>query len=142
MTSHPFLSPEWIVEARKIRDEFKGRTTTAAEEVKANVVVTAPPFEGGDIEGHVDTTAGSITIDSGHLPDPELTVTTDYETAFALFVDRDPAKVMESFLMGKILITGDVAKVMAFAAEPPPAEADDIEMANEIAARLSAITAS
>ena len=142
MAQHPFLSPEWIVEARAIRDEFQGRSTTTTEEVKANVVITEPPFGGGDVEGHVDTTAGSLTIDSGHIPDPELTVTTDYETAFALFVDRDPAKVMESFLMGKILITGDVAKVMAFAAEPPPADEADIEIANEIAARLSAITAS
>lgn len=141
MVQHPFLSPEWIREARAIRDEFQGRSSTDVEPVKANVVVTEPPFAGGDIEGHVDTTAGAVTIDSGHLDDPEVTVTTDYETAFALFVDRDPAKVMESFLMGKILITGDVAKVMGFAGAEPPTDPEEIELAKEIASRLAAITA-
>ncbi len=142
MAKHPFLSPDWIVEARAIRDEFQGRSTTPTEEVKANVVITEPPFDGGDIEGHVDTTSGTVMIDSGHVSDPELTVTTDYETAFALFVDRDPAKVMESFMLGKILITGDVAKVMGFAGAPPPTDPEDLAIANEIATRLSDITAS
>ncbi len=142
MAQHPFLSPEWISEARAIRDEFEGRSTTAVEPVKVNVVITAPPFGQGDIEGHVDTTAGALTIDIGHLDDPEVTVTTDYETSYALFVDRDPAKVMEAFMLGKILVTGDVAKVMSFAGAEPPSDPDEIELAKEIASRLAAITAS
>lgn len=142
MAQHPFLSPEWISEARAIRDEFQGRGTTEIEPVLVNVVVTDPPFDGGDIVGHVDTTAGAVTIDSGHLDNPEVTVTTDYETAYTLFVDRDPGKVMESFMMGKFLITGDVAKVMAFAGAEPPTDPEEIELAKEIATRLAAITAS
>lgn len=142
MTTYTFLSPEWIAAAREIRDEFSGKSTTAVEEVRANIVVTDPPFSDDDIAGHVDTTTGAVIIDEGHVDDPELTVTTDYETAFALFVDRDPAKVMESFMLGKILITGDVAKVMGFAAVEPPSDPDEIELANEIASRLAAITAS
>ncbi len=142
MAQHPFLSPEWISEARAIRDEFEGRSSTDVEPVKVNVVVTEPPFDGGDIEGHVDTTAGAVTIDMGHIDDPEVTVTTDYDTAYTLFVDRDPAKVMESFMLGKILITGDVAKVMAFAGSEPPSDPDEIALAKEIASRLAAITAS
>lgn len=141
MTQYAFLSPEWIDAARLIRDEFSGRTTTPVEEVRANVVVTNPPFSSDDIAGHVDTTTGAIIIDEGHVDDPELTVTTDYDTAFALFVDRDPAKVMESFMLGKILVTGDVAKVMGFAAVEPPSDPAEIELANEIATRLAAITA-
>ncbi len=141
MSKHPFLSPEWITGARAIRDEFEGRSKTEVEPVKANVVITDPPFDGGDVEGHVDTTAGAVTIDEGHIPDPEVTVTTDYETAQALFVERDPAKVMESFLLGKILVTGDVAKVMGFAGVEQPTDPDEIALAKEIAARLAAITA-
>ncbi len=142
MTQHEFLSPEWIAAARAIRDEFSGRATTEVEEVRANIVVTDPPFSDQDIAGHVDTTTGALIIDEGHIDDPELTVTTDYETAHALFVDRDPAKVMESFMMGKILVTGDVAKVMGFAAVEPPTDPGEIALANEIASRLAAITAS
>ncbi len=142
MAQHAFLSPGWISEARAIRDEYDGRSSTEVEAVRANVVVTDPPFEGGDIVGHVDTTAGSLTIDEGHLDDPEVTVTTDYDTARALFVERDPAKVMESFMLGKILVTGDVSKVMGFAGAQPPTDAEEIELAKEIASRLAAITAS
>lgn len=141
MAQHLFLSPEWIAEARAIRDEFQGRSTSDVEPVKANVVVTDPPFGDGDIEGHVDTTAGAVTIDEWHLNDPEVTVTTDYETAYTLFVDRDPAKVMEAFMLGKFLITGDVAKVMGFAGAQPPTDPDEIAIAKEIASRLAAITA-
>ena len=141
MAQHAFLSPGWISEARAIRDEFDGRSTTEVEEVRANVVVTDPPFDGGDIIGHVDSTAGSLTIDEGHLDDPDVTVTTDYDTARALFVDRDPAKVMESFMLGKILVTGDVSKVMGFAGAEPPSDPEEIALAKEIAARLAAITA-
>ena len=68
-------------------------------------------------------------------------MTTDYETARALFVDRDPAKVMESFMLGKILVTGDVSKVMGFAGAEPPSDPEEIELAKEIASRLAAITA-
>ena len=142
MSAHPFLSPEWILEARKIRDDFSGRAPEPTEEVRANLVITDAPFTQEDIEGHVDTTGGSISVDEGHIDDPELTVKTDYATAKTLFVDRDPAKAMEAFMMGKVLVTGDVARVMAFAAAPPPTDPDELELANEIASRLSAITAS
>ena len=142
MTQHQFLSPEWIVAARALRDEYADRAADPTEEVKANLVITDAPFSNDDIVGHVDTTAGSVTIDEGHLDDPELTVTTDYDTARALFVERDPAKAMEAFMLGKILVTGAVEKVMGFAAAPPPTDPEQIALANEVAQRLAEITAS
>lgn len=146
MAQHPFLSPEWIVAARELRDEYAARAPEPVQSVRANLVITDAPFaeaevNGGDINGHVDTSAGSIMIDEGHIADPELTVKTDYATATALFVDRDPAKAMEAFMLGKILVTGDVSKVMGFAAAPPPTDPDQLAMANEIAQRLNEITA-
>ena len=142
MSPYPFLSPEWIVEARRIRDDYTDRAPDPTESVRANLVVTDAPFSEVDIEGHVDTTGGSITIDEGHLDDPELTVKTDYATAKKLFVDRDPQAAMEAFMMGKVLVTGDVSRVMAFASTPPPTDPDELALANEIASRLSEITAS
>ncbi len=142
MNAHPFLSPEWIVEARKIRDDYADRAPDPTEEIRANLVITDAPFTDDDIEGHIDTTGGSIMVEEGHLDDPELTVKTDYDTAKTLFVDRDPAGAMEAFMMGKVLVTGDVARVMAFASTPPPTDPAELALANEIASRLSDITAS
>lgn len=141
MTQHQFLSPEWIVAARALRDEFSDRVAEPTEAVKANLIITEAPFTNDDIAGHVDTTAGTVSIDEGHLDDPELTVTTDYATAKSLFVDRDPAKAMEAFMLGKILVTGAVEKVMGFAAAPPPTDPEQLALANEVAQRLSDITA-
>ena len=86
MNAHPFLSPEWIVEARKIRDDYADRAPDPTEEIRANLVITDAPFTDDDIEGHIDTTGGSIMVEEGHLDDPELTVKTDYDTAKTLFV--------------------------------------------------------
>ena len=146
MGTHEFLSPGWIIAARALRDEYAAHAPEPAQSVRANLVIVDAPFadaavNDGDINGHVDTSAGSIMIDEGHISDPELTVKTDYATAKALFVDRDPAKAMEAFMLGKILVTGDVAKVMGFASAPPPTDPEQLDMANEIARRLSEITA-
>ncbi len=142
MTKHQFLSPEWIVAARELRDEYASQAPEPADKVRANLIVTDAPFTDDEIHGHVDTTAGSVMVDEGHVDDPELTVTTDYDTIKAMFVDRDPAKAMESFMLGKILVTGDVAKLMTFASSPPPTDPEQLALANEIAARLTDITAS
>jgi len=141
VSAHPFLSPEWIVAARKIRDDYADRAPDPTEEVRANLVITDAPFADHDIEGHVDTTGGSVSIDEGHIDDPELTVKTDYATAKTLFVDRDPAAAMEAFMMGKVLVTGDVARVLAFASNPEPTDPDEMALAKEVASRLSEITA-
>jgi len=142
VSAHPFLSSEWIASARKIRDDYADRAPEPTEEIRANLVITDAPFTDDDIDGHVDTTGGSIIVDEGHIDDPEITVKTDYATAKTLFVDRDPAGAMEAFMMGKVLVTGDVARVLAFASTPPPTDPDELALANEIASRLSEITAS
>ena len=140
MSAHPFLSPEWIVAARAIRDEYSGQAPEPTDPVKANLVVTGAPFSDEEIAGHIDTTGSSVIIEEGHLDDAELTVTTDYATAKMFFVDRDPSKAMEAFMLGKILVTGDVAKVLGFASAPPPTDPDDLALAKEIAGRLDEIT--
>lgn len=138
MTSYPFLSPEWIDAAREIRAEFAGQIPDPEMPLRANVVIKDAPFDEPEIEGYVDTSDGSILLELGHLDDPELTVSTDYDTARALFVEQDPAKIMESFMMGKILVTGDVARILTLS---PPTSPDRRELANEVASRLAAITA-
>ncbi len=135
---HLFLSAEWIAAAHGIREDFAGRVPTPDVPLKANVLVTDTPFDDPEVRGFIDSTEGSIILELGELDDAELTVKTDYETAQALFVNQDMAKLMEAFMGGKILVTGDVSKILTLA---PPTDPDQIALAMEIAERLDAITA-
>lgn len=129
MASYPFLSPEWIEAARALREEYADRVPPSTVEARVNVVITDIPH--GDeptLEGHIDTSAGQTVIEHGHIDDPELTVTVDYETARAAFVTRDQQAVMQSFLSGKILVDGDVSKLLALQSTPPDVDPIAIEL--------------
>ena len=135
MAKHPFLSDEWMDEAKKIREEYRGKTQAPAHKVKMNQIVTDVPFGEGTIEAHMDTSTGDMEMDKGHIDDAEVTVTVDYATAKAIFVDQNPQAGMQAFMAGKIKVQGDMTKLMAMGqAAPDPAAA-------EIAARIKEITA-
>jgi len=138
VSPYPFLSPEWIEAAQAIREEYRDQVPPPTIAVRANVVLRDVPFGDGDLHGFVDTSDGAMILEPGALDDPEVTLTTDYATAHALFVSQDASKLMESFMLGKILITGDVAKVLALS---PKVEPDQASLAQEIGERLEAITA-
>jgi putative sterol carrier protein len=116
---HPFLSPEWMDAAKRIRDELPHPDVPAVGLMKMNLVVTQSPFEGGDVKAHVDTSDGEIIVEHDHLPDPDLTVTVDYETARALFVEMDVNAALQAFMAGKVKVQGDITKLMALGATPP-----------------------
>ena len=135
MAKHPFLSDEWMEEAKKIREEYRGKTQAPAHKVKMNQIVTDVPFGEGTIEAHMDTSSGDMEMDKGHIDDAEVTVTVDYATAKAIFVDQNPQAGMQAFMAGKIKVQGDMTKLMAMGqAAPDPS-------AVEIAARIKEITA-
>lgn len=133
--TYPFLSNEWVEAARALRAEYAGRIPEPPAAVRLNVNVTESPHHDGHLQGHIDTTKGELIIDDGHIEAPDLTVTVDYETAKAAFVTRDPQAVMQAFLSGKILVEGDVMKLMVLQSVAPTADA--IEMYE----RLDAFTA-
>ncbi len=135
--AHPFLSPEWIAAAREIRAEYADRIPDPDVPMRANVVVKDMPFGASELAGYVDTSDGSLLLEEGSLEDPELTVTLDYGTAKALFVTQDMGKIMEAFLGGKILVTGDVSRILTLA---PPTDPEQLELATELAGRIDAIT--
>ena len=139
MSQYEFLSEDWVDAAHAIRAEYADQAPEIEMSMRANVIVTEVPFDDGEILGYVDTSGGSLMLERGELDDPELTIKLDYETAKALFVAQDPGKVMESFMLGKILVTGDVSKILTMT--PPPAEPGQMSLASEIAGRLDAITA-
>ncbi len=131
---YPFLSDEWVEEARKIRAEFSGQGSPPAHAVRMNQIITEVPFGSGSIDAHMDTSTGDIELDLGHLESPDLTVTLDYATAKAILVDGNPQAGMQAFMAGKIKVQGDMTKLMAMtSATPDP-------VAVQVAARIKEIT--
>ena len=73
-------------------------------------------------------------METGHLENPDLTVTLDYVTAKAILVDGNPQAGMQAFMAGKIKVQGDMTKLMAMQqGTPDPAAA-------QIAAKIKEIT--
>jgi hypothetical protein len=134
---HPFLSEAWIAEARKVREKYEGRAPKVPFVLRMNQVVTKVPFGDGTIHSHLDTSSGEIVMDLGHLENPDLVVTTDYETARTIFIGQDPQAGMQAFLSGKVKVQGDMTKMMLMQTTQQP----DDELAKQIAAEIQAITA-
>jgi hypothetical protein len=131
---YPFLSDEWVAQARAIRAEYQGNAPSITHVIRMNLVVTAVPFGEGTIDAHLDTTSGEIELETGHIDPADLKVTVDYETAKAILVDGNPQAGMQAFMAGKIQVQGDMAKLMALqTATPDPSAA-------EIATRVRDIT--
>jgi hypothetical protein len=135
MAKHPFLSDEWMTAAREIREEYRGKTQPTAHTVRMNQIVTDVPFGDGTIEAHMDTSSGEVDMDKGHIDNPDVTVTLDYDTAKAIVVEQNPQAGMQAFMAGKVKVQGDMTKLMAMgsggAADP---------VAQEVAKRIQDIT--
>ncbi len=114
MAKYPFLSDEWVKEARRI---YAGAgialdVGASAAPVRVNLVVTEVPFSERPLDAHLDTTDGKVAIDTGHLPEADVTVSMDYATARTLFVGGDVQAVMQAFLAGRVRVDGDLSKLL------------------------------
>lgn len=136
MPSYPFLSDEWLDEARKIRGEYEGKTPPVPHVVRMNLVVTSVPFSDENVLAHMDTSSGELVLDTGHIENQDLTVTVDYDTAKAILVEGNPQAGMQAFMAGKVRVEGDMAKLMALTATPAASDSN----AADLAARLREIT--
>jgi putative sterol carrier protein len=134
--AYPFLSDEWLEEARNIRAEYAGKTQPIPNVVRMNLVITNVPFGEGTIDAHMDTSSGELELDTGHLETQDLKVTVDYDTAKAILIEGNPQAGMQAFMAGKVKVEGDMAKLMALQSAPAP-DASTAEMAT----RLKDITA-
>ena len=106
----PFLSPEWIDAAEEIyernrREHQRGRLPA----VVFNLVVEKAPFGDGEVTAHLDTTTGDLRIRRGKAETPDLTLRLGYDTARSLLIDQNPQTALEGFLLGRILVEGDLA---------------------------------
>jgi putative sterol carrier protein len=134
VAKYPFLSDEWMDEAKKIREEFRGQGAPVAHIVKMNQVITEVPFGDGTINAHMDTSSGEMEMEMGHIDGADLTVTLDYGTAKAIFVEGNPQAGMQAFMAGKIKVQGDMTKLMAMQSGAPDPSAQ------EVAKRIAEIT--
>lgn len=136
--AHPFLSDEWISEARAIRAEYGDRMPSVPQQVRMNLVVIELPFGDGQLDAHLDTESGQIELDKGHVENPDLTVTVDYGTARAILVEGNPQAGLQAFMAGKVKVDGDMTKLMVLQSLSPDPSAQSA--AREMADRLREIT--
>ncbi|HEY1989370.1 MAG TPA: SCP2 sterol-binding domain-containing protein [Acidimicrobiales bacterium] len=134
MATYPFLSDDWLSEARAIRAEFDGKGAPIPHAVRMNLVITEVPFGDGTVNAHMDTTSGQLELDMDHIDPADLKVTLDYDIAKSILIEGNQQAGMQAFMSGKVKVEGDIAKLMAMqtgGADPTT------EM---VAARIKAIT--
>jgi hypothetical protein len=132
--TYEFLSPEWILEARVIRDEFASDDAPAIV-LAMNLTITEVPFGDSPLKAHLDTTVGVLALDYGHHPSADISITVDWATAKALLIDGNPQAAMSAFMAGKVRVEGDMAKLVALQNSPGDARSE------AVIERLRAITA-
>ncbi len=137
--SHEFLSPAWMEAAREIREKYADQAAKVTTSIRMNQVITeVPETVNGELtlKTFMDTSSGAVVMDLGELEAADLTVTTDYATAYKLFVEQDQAAGMQAFMAGKIKVQGDMMKMMAMQTSMP-----NDEIAKTIAQEIKDITA-
>jgi putative sterol carrier protein len=139
LPQYQFLSDEWLAEARKIREEYHGRTPQIPVSVRMNQIIQDVPFGEGVINAHVDTSSGELEMETGHVDSPDLTITISYDTAKAILVDGDAQAAMQAFMSGRIRVDGDITKMLALQTASMAGNTDPAAL--ELAKRLQDITA-
>ena len=133
--SHQFLSDEWMAAATSIREQYADQSTKVTTSIRMNQVITDVPFGDGTVNLFLDTSSGDVVMATGALDTPDLTMTTDWETARKIFVEQDQAAGMQAFMAGKIKVQGDMMKMMAMQTSMP-----NDEIAKQIATEIKEIT--
>ena len=134
--AHAFLSDEWMAAARAIREQYADQIPEVTTVIRINQVITDVPFGDGEVHSYIDTSSGQLVLELGALDEPDATITTDYDTAKALFVESDQAVAMQAFMAGKIKVQGDMMKMMAMQVAVP-----ENEFSDRVAEEIKAITA-
>jgi putative sterol carrier protein len=133
--TYAFLSDEWMAAAKAVREKYADQAAKVTTVIKMNQVITDVPFGDGTLNVYLDTSSGDVVMDLGALDAPDLTVTTDYDTARKIFVDQDQAAGMQAFMSGKIKVQGDMMKMMALQTAMP-----QDEVAKKIASEIKDLT--
>ncbi|MDQ3569046.1 MAG: SCP2 sterol-binding domain-containing protein [Actinomycetota bacterium] len=111
-TTHPFLSDEWLEEARRIGEEYRGQVDAGPYLIRMNQIITEVPFADGTVHTHIDSSSGTMEMEIGHIEDPDVTVTLDYETARSIFIEGNREAGMQAFMAGRVVVQGDMTKLL------------------------------
>ena len=133
--TYQFLSDEWMTAATAIREKYAAEAAKVTSSIRMNQVITDVPFGDGTVNLFLDTSSGDVVMEKGALDTPDLTLTTDWETARKIFVEQDQAAGMQAFMSGKVKVQGDMMKMMAMQTSMPN---DDI--AKQVAEEIKGIT--
>ena len=103
MPSYPFLSDEWLEEARKIRAEYEGKTPPVP-----HVGAHEPRRDRGALLRRATSwptwtpRAASSCSTRVTSRSQDLKVTVDYDTAKAILIEGNPQAGMQAFMAGKV----------------------------------------
>ena len=97
-----------------------------------NLMIQSTPFD-DDLAMHLAIAGGRADWGKGHLDDAEVTLTLAYDTARAIFVEGNPQAAIEAFMAGRIIVQGDITKLMVMQPTGPGSPAGDLtKMLQEI----------
>lgn len=101
-----FLSPAWFDAVRSIRARHAD-VHGAAGSYRTNHTVTNVP-EYGTVEFHLDL-GDDVFYEPGHVEDADLSVTYDYDTARAIYLDRSIRleELRDADIDGRVTFVGD-----------------------------------
>lgn len=121
-----FLSDAWFDEVQKLIAAAGDLNLPAPmKNVKVNVTIKRA-------SGDVPVFLEDGVVAKGHRDGADATITLDEALAKKLFVEADAAAGVQAFMLGQLVIDGDLGKVVAMqTAEPSPQQ---VALAKKIAA--------
>ncbi|MBP9115571.1 MAG: SCP2 sterol-binding domain-containing protein [Acidimicrobiia bacterium] len=130
-----FLSPEW----EKAADEIVGdREVDNPTDVQLTINITVTPTPYGDKQVSIVARENSVALIESHQETSDVTVKSDYDTAKALFLEGTMAIVMNAMMQGKVVVQGNMAKLMSMASNPGASGA--MPFLEDISTKLKEIT--
>ncbi|HXF37141.1 MAG TPA: SCP2 sterol-binding domain-containing protein [Actinomycetota bacterium] len=106
-----FLSEEW---AHAVRDALNAHPRFTREiqgkDVRLQQVILTPD---GEVRYWLRIRDGGVDLGLGDVPEPQATVTQDYDTAVALA--RSELSPVSAFMSGRLRVAGDLGTLMGLA---------------------------
>ena len=127
MNRYPFLSEEWFAEVRRLHEAYDDAVPPAAT-IRMNLMIQETPF-GRDLPMHMTAEEGQADWGEGHLDDADVTLILGYETARDIFVGGNPQAAIDAFMTGKIIMQGDISKLMEMQMAQPGPRAPELARA-------------
>lgn len=104
-----FLSEEWATSLNQLLADHEAfQTAIGSTQLGVQFVVT--DSNGGPVSYFLDIADGTASLALGELDAPEVTISSDYETASG--ISQGDLNTQTAFMTGKIKVTGNLAVLM------------------------------